>query len=512
MAYAGGWLGSLKPKRVACLLAAVWLTAADVALAQEWRASAGGVELVDAEGKVVATLPLNGSPIYDILRIGNTLIVARGEAGVQAFDVADPPHPVPLYTLGGPGGAGGLAAGASAVKLVQNGSTLVVVIADYSAAAFDISGGGAPVPTRIERALAPVAPVAPVAPPAGVAPPPPPIDFAATPIAANPAPAAQPPAAPARVTSLRDGWIYVESDAPISKGQRYVILSQALTTVPDPTSGTVTSVPSNLPSGMIEISQVAGSTGAARLPKGTVATPGDLAQPTTLPMVEEVYFPEQWRDMTRLAVDVRPFIPVGSLGLGVIASMSVEHYFSFPLKLGVQLSPLGILAVSDGTGVTGEFHGRVGYAHDWFEIELLPGVEFHRYGDPTRFSLAYGVRMGALDGVNFRFQNAYRVNKIEDTKEFAFASATGGLDIPLHRRFTLTAELGGSSTWAWGAGGVKSYLRGSGGPDTLILRTAIGGAWIRDREAVDSNVNVFTQGRGVEQAGPSVNVGLDARF
>jgi hypothetical protein len=194
----------------------------------------------------------------------------------------------------------------------------------------------------------------------------------------------------------------------------------------------------------------------------------------------------------------------------MLTDLTLSHYFRFPLKVGLELSPLGFVALSEGTGVTGEFRGWLAFTHDYFEIGLAPGVQFQRYDEANRFLFAYEVRIGSLNGLNLEFQNSYVVVKESGKNQFLFQSAMGEINIPVHSRFTLTLESGGGRTFVYGAGGLKSYLRGGGGPGTILLRTSVGGAYIKDEKPYDPQ-NPSAQ-RNVSGGGPAVSFGVDSRF
>jgi hypothetical protein len=111
-------------------------------------------------------------------------------------------------------------------------------------------------------------------------------------------------------------------------------------------------VPSNRERGLFVVEQVRDGRGSGRLLRGTIAAVGDVAQPTERqPSARALYFPPLWSGMTRVQATVTPFLPVQELGFGLMSRLAVEHYFSFPLKLGVEAAPLGLLALSGGTGV-----------------------------------------------------------------------------------------------------------------------------------------------------------------
>lgn len=104
-----------------------------------FRPGGRGVEAVSNKGgteKVVVDLPLMGS-VLDVLRIGQALFVARGAAGVTGFDLANQSSPKRRATFG---------QGRPAVRLAEQDGRLMVIVADYTTLAFDVSDRDRPQP------------------------------------------------------------------------------------------------------------------------------------------------------------------------------------------------------------------------------------------------------------------------------------------------------------------------------------------------------------------------------
>lgn len=104
-----------------------------------FRPGGRGIEAVSSKGgaeKVLADVPLMGA-VLDVLRIGPTLFVARGSAGVTAFDLTNPSSPKRRSTFG---------QGRPAVRLAEQDGRLMVIVADYTTVAFDVSDRDRPQP------------------------------------------------------------------------------------------------------------------------------------------------------------------------------------------------------------------------------------------------------------------------------------------------------------------------------------------------------------------------------
>lgn len=471
------------------------------------------LQLVDDAGQVQATWTV-AATIQDVLQVGDTLYVACGPAGVLIYDLATPdPAAPPAPSL-----RGRIAEGRNVVKLAHNGRSLLVAVADFSALTFSLDEPHKPLPEALlpptGGSLAALAPVLSAPPP--VAARAVPLDLASAPDGPR-----APTARWARVTKVRGGWIAVDTTGPAQLGDRFIVRSQRRVRVSDPTATGRLYAPSNQAMGMFVVTRVVGEVASGPLPRGTVAQVGDLAEPTAAPFYAPKVAPRLWYGMGRFYGTLQPLIEVGrgsfssnsSSGLGLLSEFTFEYYFRFPLKLGVQAVPLG-LVTGGTTGLSTELRALISFASSYFELGLSPGAELHLLGQP-RFTIGYMLRLGSLDGLNLILHNSYfLVTGAYTSTQLSFSSITGELNIPLARRFNLYLNGGGSSYWAYGTLGLKYYLRGGGGPGTLILNSGAGGAWVSDRcmTTTISTNSQYCDYKSTEGVGPTLALGLDARF
>jgi hypothetical protein len=267
--------------------------------------------------------------------------------------------------------------------------------------------------------------------------------------------------------------------------------------------------------GMFVVERLIENGGAGPLLKGTVARIGDVAEPTTQPLFEPKVAPRLWYGMTRIVANIRPFLAISPLGFGMLNDFAVEYYAPVPIKIGAEIMPLG-LTTAGGVGVVSEFRFRFAFASSYFEAGLAPGARVYRLGG-SLFSLSYSVRLGSLDGLNLIFWNSFTLSPRSSGigKELQFSSAGGEINIPVARKFTINLNAGGAEEWVYGTVGLKYYLRGAGGPGTMILNSGFGGAWVTDRCQSSSG---FTDSFRCDTSirpngfGPLISVGLDARL
>lgn len=499
------WKFLAKPWTAFCLFLGVVLLAVEPAVAARLARVVGpqALQLVDEAGQVQATWTV-ASTIQDVLQVGDTLYVACGPAGVLIFDLTtlDPVVP-PAPRL-----RGRIAEGRNAVKLAHNDRSLLVAVTELAALSFSLEDPYQPrpeVPTPPAAGQPPAAPL--------------------------PAPASVPRLASppldsedrwARVVKVRGGSIAVQLSGPVQVGDRFIIHSRRRVRITDPTAATTLYAPSNQPMGMFVVTRVSDDYASGPLPRGTVAEVGDLAEPTEARFTAPKVAPRLWYGMSRFYGTLSPLIEVATStyagatnsGLGLLGQLTFEHYFRFPLKLGVQLAPLA-LVTGERIGLNTELHALIAFASSYFELGLTPGAELHLLGQ-QQFSIGYQLRLGSLDGLNLIFHNSYVLASGDYGRgtQLTFGSATAEINIPLASRFNLYLTGGGSSYWAYGTVGLKYYLRGGGGPGTLIVHSGLGGAWVSDRcvAGANSTNSQYCYGVRSEAAGPALAVGLDARF
>jgi hypothetical protein len=327
------------------------------------------------------------------------------------------------------------------------------------------------------------------------------------------APAQLEPPPPCVVKTVRNGWASIACPGPVEVGAKFSVRSQRRIRLTDPISGLETWVPSNKITGGFRVERVRGSGGAGPVPRGTIVEVGDIVELSDHPVTDNLIGPRQWPGLTRLAIELSPFVPIGQLGIGVIAGVNIEHRFHIPLVLGLKTSPVVMTLVRDGAGVNGQVLGKVGFSSDYFEIALEPGFQFDLH-EPVRFAFGYSLRFGALDGLSLRFSNSYVITGPAGEEKFEFANAYAEAQVPVHRRVSLLFGGGGqleNSFWARGYIGTRVFLRGSGGPGTVLFSAALGGV-VSTVMQVPANSPPGTPAQEASTAGPMLTAAVETRF
>lgn len=91
-------------------------------------------------------------------------------------------------------------------------------------------------------------------------------------------------------------------------------------------------------------------------------------------------------------------------------------------------------------------------------------------------------------------------------------SLSGAINIPLVSRVTLFLSGGGGSQYyGYGDAGIRTYVRGTGDPGTIIISSSLGVAYVeskrQEKDEDDRVVSVSSGGIGV-----NFSLGLDLRL
>src|SRR6185436_3837373 len=153
------------------------------------------------------------------------------------------------------------------------------------------------------------------------------------------------------------------------------------------------------------------------------------------------------------------------------------------------------------------------FATDYLEIGAAVGGRVENFG-PGGISLAARLRLGALDGLNFRLTYGYAVirNHYTARTRFAFSNVLGTLEVPLRDRLALTVDGAFSfDVWLYGTVGLKYRMVGDGGAGSWIVRGAFGLAWVMDQFPCQYRDPGRCEG-AAWGLGPTISVGLEYRF
>jgi hypothetical protein len=241
------------------------------------------------------------------------------------------------------------------------------------------------------------------------------------------------------------------------------------------------------------------------------ALPVETPQETVV--AHPVLAPRRAKGMTRIRGEVRPFFNLIGSGGGAIGELAIDHYFTFPLKIGLELSPTAVAFQPSSSGAVTHLRVEAAWATQYLELGGAVGERLENLG-PGGISLAARLRLGALDGLNFRLTYGYAVirNHYTGRTRVAFSNVLGTLEVPLTERLALVVDGGFSfDVWLYGTIGLKHVLVGNGGPGSWIVRGGFGVAWVLDQFPCQYRDPAHCEG-AAWGAGPTISFGVERRF
>jgi hypothetical protein len=242
------------------------------------------------------------------------------------------------------------------------------------------------------------------------------------------------------------------------------------------------------------------------------AGPAAAAESETV-VAHPVLAPPRPQGLTRVYGTVRPFFNLMGQGGGAIGELAVDHYFTIPLKVGLEISPAAVAFQPRGSGAVTHLRAEVAFATHYLELGVAVGQRLENFS-AGGISLAGRLRLGALDGLNFRLTYGYAMirNHYSGETRVAFSNVLGTLEVPLTSRLALTADAGFSfDVWLYGTVGLKHVLIGDGGPGSWIVRGAFGLAWVMDQFPCQYRNPGRCEGAAWGM-GPTISLGLEHRF
>lgn len=189
-------------------------------------------------------------------------------------------------------------------------------------------------------------------------------------------------------------------------------------------------------------------------------------------------FPELPEDTVTLGFHIRPFLPIGILGVGVIADVSVRYQSSFGLYVGADLMPGGFGTSNNGEVAAVIATAYVGFAMRWFGFGVGVGpatanglVSWRSTQGAEALAIAPNVRIGSEDGFMLRARTI--VLAWDDL--WHFGDLQVDLRIPVSHGIQLVVTgRGGNSGSQLGEAGVRLLLDGNGRSGSLFFTGTVG--------------------------------------
>jgi len=233
--------------------------------------------------------------------------------------------------------------------------------------------------------------------------------------------------------------------------------------------------------------------------------------------------PPRFENVASLHAETALFVPLSTLGMGVMFNVDANYRFSFPLAVHGQLNPLG-MGFADTRNIVAATGGMVvSLDTRYFEVGLGPGgMTINKGVDPTKvcdaqgeplpctaaeagFALSFFLRVGAVDGISATAQTEMVVIAREVRgDQWDFGGFRAIVEIPVAQRWLLLLRGGGSNVGGWVKGDIAIRYRGAGqgGRRSLFVIASAGGA------------GLFFSDRSLlvwEYGGPALGGGLEWR-
>lgn len=439
-------------------------------------------------------------------RVGHVVVGVTPEGRVAAWDVRNPdaPRKVAERDPGGP-----------VVDLRVAEGTIFVVVVHQEIRAYTLTDGGA-----LDLYRAPTTATAPA-----------------------PQVAGQPHGPLGRVETVSRGHVLIVLDAGVlvRPGDAVLVRSQVRETQMNLFTGREEDVVSNAPTAVLEVRQVQGGRALAELARGDAAMPGDTVEATEREVKSSHAHAGRTGYDRWLRATLRPMFNLGDVNIASVTDISAGLYWR-SLHVQARVAPIG-LSVPNRTDVV-NVHAIVSYQNDYAEFGVGGGYFRHAFeaensgecdnsgylagaksgdgtaGQPTTYqcrqqgpTVVQHLRLGTVDGLHVRLTNTLAIS--DGKFRFGYFEASG--DVPISREINLYGAGGGSTGVQWGELGMRTYLRGVGGRDTLILSTGLGGSSLRTASLYGGKVETTATGSNTVEmpegkvAGLHIAVGLEWR-
>ncbi|MBI5526815.1 MAG: hypothetical protein HY897_10825 [Deltaproteobacteria bacterium] len=281
---------------------------------------------------------------------------------------------------------------------------------------------------------------------------------------------------------------------------------------------------------------------AAQVDLGTdeLVRAGSKVRATTRDLTANRLFPPRMAEVWDFNFMLRPFLALGTVGVGMVSDAAVGYRFKEPVHIQLLLKPFGVGLAGDGN-IVAEAANLVGsYDTSYFEIGL--GLGWSAVNNPIeesalssdeaagigasvpRFekvrdglSIAQMARLGSLDGMHLHVDNFFVLYK----GEFQYGGTIGSIQTPIgDRSWLLLRGGGGVAGYAFGEIGLRVLVRGNGGPGALFLTPSLGGAALMGEKEGKCTIydyngqktSTVACAQELSYGGPMVGFGMEWRF
>lgn len=202
----------------------------------------------------------------------------------------------------------------------------------------------------------------------------------------------------------------------------------------------------------------------------------------------------------RLEGSLRPFLPLGDLGIGALAGLALTYHGTRHWYVRAEVMPIGGVAVQGNDGWVLGMFAIGGYDHPLFALgvgigtvrmhdtyyhwEMGDGTSSYRTDEGMRFAIDQSIRLGALDGLQAHCDTTFLLAD----ERWRFGYVNLGIQVPAGARNWLVADGGGSdlTNFFFFEAGLKRLISGERDSGSLFIAVTAGVGAIRPDALDDS--------------------------
>jgi hypothetical protein len=244
---------------------------------------------------------------------------------------------------------------------------------------------------------------------------------------------------------------------------------------------------------IVELDEVGKSSSSGVIGRTGAATKGDAVVVTTLPPTDRramPIFPQAYGNVWDVGLRFRILADVDGNGAAFPMELMLSYQASIPIRITAFMAPALYGSRDDGMAVA-TIGFMLAYSSRFFEVGL--GLAGYHASDNRVHELAVQLkgRIGARHGLRIEFLNSlvWDHDEWDENVGLRYDSTIAEIVFPVHARVALYlagAGGGGNTQYEWMriTTGVHVYVRGTGGPGTIVVPIGFGGGFV-DRGCVD---------------------------
>ncbi len=267
---------------------------------------------------------------------------------------------------------------------------------------------------------------------------------------------------------------------------------------------------------IVELDEVGKTSSSGIIGRASAATKGDAVVVTSLAPTDRramPVFPQHYGNVWDVSLRFRILADVNDSGAGFPMDLMFSYQASIPLRITAFMAP-SFFGTQEGGEAVATIGLMLAYSSRFFEVGFgLAG--YHSSGD--RFhALAFQLkaRIGARHGLRLEFLNSLVWDDDEggeETRGLRYDSTIAEIVFPVHARVALFLAGGGGGgntayEWMRITTGVHVYVRGTGGPGTIVVPIGFGGGFVF-RDVCEGDMCFFN-----EYGGVYIDTGIEATF